>query len=167
MSEPTKYDRLLEACRSLPPLPTAVVHPCDAAAIEAAVGAARLGLIQPILVGPAAKIRDAARRAGNEFLFQMLAETNVEVMNGYNVKKIITTCPHGYHSLKHEYRQFGGNYEVWHHSQFLKKLIAEGKDINYEGASGPVDFDAAGDVAGFYSVNRVGDDGKYTMEYLR
>jgi branched-chain amino acid transport system substrate-binding protein len=48
-----------------------------------------------------------------------------------------------------------------------KKLIAEGKDINYEGASGPVDFDANGDVAGFYSVNRVGDDGKYAMEYLR
>jgi len=48
-----------------------------------------------------------------------------------------------------------------------KKLIAEGKDINYEGASGPVDFDAKGDVAGFYSVNRVGDDGKYAMEYLR
>jgi phosphate acetyltransferase len=63
MSEPTKYDRLLEACRSLPPLPTAVVHPCDEAAIEAAVGAARLGLIQPILVGPKAKIRDAARKA--------------------------------------------------------------------------------------------------------
>ena len=63
MSEPTKYERLLEACRSLPPLPTAVVHPCDAAAIEAAVGAARLGLIQPILVGPEAKIRDAARKA--------------------------------------------------------------------------------------------------------
>ena len=63
MSEPTKYDRLLQACRSLPPLPTAVVHPCDEAAIEAAVGAARLGLIQPILVGPVAKIRDAARRA--------------------------------------------------------------------------------------------------------
>jgi branched-chain amino acid transport system substrate-binding protein len=48
-----------------------------------------------------------------------------------------------------------------------KALIAEGKDINYEGASGPVDFDANGDVAGFYSVNRVGDDGKYAMEYLR
>ena len=63
MNEPTKYERLLEACRSLPPLPTAVVHPCDAAAIEAAVGAARLGLIQPILVGPEAKIRDAARKA--------------------------------------------------------------------------------------------------------
>ncbi|MDH4051873.1 MAG: phosphate acetyltransferase [Rubrivivax sp.] len=63
MSDQSKYDRLLAACKALAPLPTAVVHPCDAAALEAAVGAARLGLIQPILVGPEAKIRDAARKA--------------------------------------------------------------------------------------------------------
>jgi Fe-S oxidoreductase len=70
---------------------------------------------------------DAARRAGNEFLFQTLAEANVELFKGYEVKKIIVTCPHCYHSFKNEYPQFGGNYEVWHHTQFLRKLIAEGK----------------------------------------
>jgi Fe-S oxidoreductase len=56
-----------------------------------------------------------------------MAESNVEILNGYNVKKILVTCPHCYHSFKHEYPQFGGNYEVWHHTQFLAKLIAEGK----------------------------------------
>jgi len=69
---------------------------------------------------------DAARRAGNEFLFQMMAEANIEILNGYSVKKILVTCPHCYHSFKHEYPQFGGNYEVWHHTEFLAKLIAEG-----------------------------------------
>ncbi len=64
MSNQKKYDKLLEACRELPAMVTAVVHPCDEAAIEAAIGAARLGLIQPILVGPERRIRDAARQAG-------------------------------------------------------------------------------------------------------
>jgi phosphate acetyltransferase len=63
MSHSRKYQLLLDACRDMPPLPTAVVHPCDEAAIEAAVGAAKLGLIRPILVGPERKIRDAARKA--------------------------------------------------------------------------------------------------------
>ena len=70
---------------------------------------------------------DSARRAGNEFLFQMLAESNVETFGEYKVKKILTTCPHCYHSFKNEYPKFGGNYEVWHHSQFLQKLLDEGK----------------------------------------
>ncbi len=70
---------------------------------------------------------DAARRAGNEFLFQMLAEANVELFENYKVKKILVTCPHCYHSLKHEYPQFGGNYEVIHHTEFLQQLISEGK----------------------------------------
>jgi len=70
---------------------------------------------------------DPARRAGNEFLFQMMAEANIEIFEGYKVKKIIVTCPHCYHSFKNEYPQFGGKYEVWHHTQFLRKLLAEGK----------------------------------------
>ncbi|MCB9556078.1 MAG: 4Fe-4S dicluster domain-containing protein [Deltaproteobacteria bacterium] len=70
---------------------------------------------------------DAARRAGNEFLFQMLAEQNVETLNGYGVKKILTSCPHCFHSLSKEYPAFGGNYEVQHHSQFLQQLVATGQ----------------------------------------
>jgi Fe-S oxidoreductase len=70
---------------------------------------------------------DAARRAGNEFLFQMMAETNVETLAKYDVKKILVSCPHCYHSFKNEYPAFGGNYEVWHHSQFLQKLVQDGK----------------------------------------
>ena len=70
---------------------------------------------------------DPARRAGNEFLFQVLAQANVEVLNGYNVKKIITVCPHCYNTLKHEYPDFGGHYEVTHHGDLLAQLIREGK----------------------------------------
>ncbi len=70
---------------------------------------------------------DSARRLGNEYLYQTLAQTNVEVFNNYNVKKIITTCPHGYNTIKNEYPQFGGNYEVYHHTEFILKLINEGK----------------------------------------
>jgi len=70
---------------------------------------------------------DPARRAGNEFLFQMMAESNIETLNNYKVKKILVTCPHCYHSFKNEYSQFGGNYEVQHHTQFIRKLLAEGK----------------------------------------
>ena len=70
---------------------------------------------------------DVARRAGNEMLFQMQAMTNIEVLNSYEVKKIITCCPHEYNTLKNEYPQYGGNYEVIHHSQFLSNLIQEGK----------------------------------------
>jgi phosphate acetyltransferase len=64
MNNHAKYQRLLDACRDLPPLPTAVVHPCDEAAIDGAIGAARLGLIKPILIGPPERIREAARKAG-------------------------------------------------------------------------------------------------------
>ncbi|HEY3355822.1 MAG TPA: (Fe-S)-binding protein [Polyangia bacterium] len=70
---------------------------------------------------------DWARRTGNEFLFQTLAQANVELFAGYEVKKILVICPHCYHSFKNEYPQLGGHYEVWHHSQFLARLIAEGK----------------------------------------
>ena len=70
---------------------------------------------------------DAAKRAGNEFLFQMQAMTNIEVMNMYEVKKIITTDPHDYNTLKNEYPGLGGKYEVYHHTEFLSQLISQGK----------------------------------------
>ncbi|MFQ3352263.1 MAG: heterodisulfide reductase subunit D [Candidatus Marivariicella framensis] len=70
---------------------------------------------------------DPAKRAGNEFLFQMQALSNIEVLNGYNVKKIVTTCPHCFNTLKNEYPELGGNYEVMHHTQFLKSLLNEGR----------------------------------------
>lgn len=70
---------------------------------------------------------DAARRAGNEMLFQMQAMMNIEVMNAYEVKKIITCDPHDFNTLKNEYKDYDGHYEVWHHTQFLNQLINEGK----------------------------------------
>ncbi|MBC7921799.1 MAG: (Fe-S)-binding protein [Ferruginibacter sp.] len=70
---------------------------------------------------------DPARRAGNEFLFQMQAVSNIQVLNGYEVKKIVTACPHCFNTLKNEYPQLGGTYEVIHHSTFLQQLINEGK----------------------------------------
>ena len=70
---------------------------------------------------------DAAKRAGNEFLFQMQAMTNIEVMNAYNVKRIVTTCPHSYNTIKNEYPSLGGNYTIQHHTEFISTLITEGK----------------------------------------
>ena len=70
---------------------------------------------------------DAAKRAGNEFLFQMQAMMNIEVMNAYNVKRIVTTCPHSYNTIKNEYKSLGGNYEVLHHTEFIDELINNGK----------------------------------------
>jgi Fe-S oxidoreductase len=70
---------------------------------------------------------DPARRAGNEFLFQMLAQNNIAVMNGYGIKKIVTACPHCFNILKNEYPVLGGNYEVLHHTTFLQQLIDEGR----------------------------------------
>ena len=70
---------------------------------------------------------DSARRAGNEYLFAMMAEANVETLNQAKVKKIVTTCPHCLHTLKNEYPQFGGNYEVVHHSRFIEELFSSGK----------------------------------------
>lgn len=70
---------------------------------------------------------DPARRAGNEFLFQMLALQNIQTMNMYNVKKIVTACPHCFNTIKNEYPELGGNYEVVHHTQYLQELINNGK----------------------------------------
>lgn len=70
---------------------------------------------------------DPAKRAGNEFLFQMMAMQNIQVLNGYEVKKIVTACPHCFNTLKNEYPELGGNYEVIHHTQLINQLIGEGK----------------------------------------
>ncbi|MFT4697148.1 MAG: heterodisulfide reductase subunit D [Flavobacteriaceae bacterium] len=75
---------------------------------------------------------DPAKRAGNEFLFQMQAMTNIEVLNAYEVKKIVTACPHCFNTIKNEYPELGGNYEVMHHTQFLQDLLTEGR-IKVEG----------------------------------
>jgi len=69
---------------------------------------------------------ETARRIGNEYLFQSMATELAGLINGYGVKKIITTCPHGYNCLKNEYPQFGGNWEVYHHTEFLARLLGEG-----------------------------------------
>lgn len=70
---------------------------------------------------------DPAKRAGNEFLFQMQAMTNIEVLNAYEIKKIVTACPHCFNTLKNEYPQLGGNYDVVHHTELLKSLLDGGK----------------------------------------
>ncbi|WP_425287324.1 (Fe-S)-binding protein [Lutimonas vermicola] len=75
---------------------------------------------------------DPAKRAGNEFLFQMQAVTNIEILNAYEIKKIVTTCPHCFNTLKNEYPELGGSYEVMHHTEFLKSLLDEGR-ISIEG----------------------------------
>jgi len=75
---------------------------------------------------------DPAKRAGNEFLFQMQAVTNIEVMNAYGIKKVVTACPHCFNTLKNEYPELGGTYDVVHHTQFIKQLLEEGR-ISLEG----------------------------------
>ncbi len=75
---------------------------------------------------------DPAKRAGNEFLFQMQAVTNIEIMNAYEIKKVVTACPHCFNTLKNEYPGLGGDYEVVHHTQFLKQLLDDGR-ITMEG----------------------------------
>ncbi|GJM28185.1 MAG: Fe-S oxidoreductase [Cyclobacteriaceae bacterium] len=78
---------------------------------------------------------DPARRAGNEFLFQMQALSNIQLLNTYQVKSIVTACPHCFNTLKNEYPELGGNYEVVHHSTFLQRLIDNGRLIIKEGGS--------------------------------
>jgi len=70
---------------------------------------------------------DPVRRAGNEFMFQMMAYQNIQLLNGYGIKKIVTACPHCFNTLKNEYPELGGTYEVIHHATFLQQLIDEGK----------------------------------------
>lgn len=76
---------------------------------------------------------DPAKRSGNEFLFQMQAMTNIEIMNAYEVKKIVTTCPHCFNTLKNEYPELGGKYEVIHHTQLLRNLLDDGRMTIAEG----------------------------------
>jgi Fe-S oxidoreductase len=77
---------------------------------------------------------DPAKRAGHEFLFQMQAMNNITVMNGYEVQKIVTGCPHCFNTLKNEYPSLGGNYEVIHHTQLIQQLINEGR-LKVEGGA--------------------------------
>ena len=77
---------------------------------------------------------DPARRSGNEFVFQMMALQNIEVLNMYKVNKIVTTCPHCFNTLKNEYPELGGNYEVVHHTVLIQQLIDEGKITIENGA---------------------------------
>ncbi|MBD3336591.1 MAG: 4Fe-4S dicluster domain-containing protein [Candidatus Eisenbacteria bacterium] len=83
---------------------------------------------------------ETARRAGNEYLGQMLIQANVETLNNYNVKRIVTACPHGYNTLKNEYPDFGGYYEVIHHTQYIAELIASGRLKLKGNGIGPVVF---------------------------
>lgn len=78
---------------------------------------------------------DPARRAGNEFLFQMMAYNNIQTLNGYEVKKIVTACPHCFNTLKNEYPALGGHYEVIHHATFIQQLIDAGKIVMKEGGA--------------------------------
>ena len=87
----------------------------------------KVGLKFAILGKEEACTGDPASRAGNEFLFQMMAYQNIQVLNGYGIKKIVTTCPHCFNILKNEYPELGGNYEVIHHTTLLQQLIDEGK----------------------------------------
>ena len=70
---------------------------------------------------------DAAKRAGNEFLFQMQAMANIEILNAYGVKTIVTCDPHSFNTFKNEYPGLGGKYKVFHHTQYISKLISEGR----------------------------------------
>ncbi len=83
---------------------------------------------------------DSARRIGNEYLFQTLAKANIETLNRYKVQRIVTACPHCFNTIKNEYKDFGGNYEVLHHSQFIAKLINEGKIKPSKGTEQTITF---------------------------
>lgn len=78
---------------------------------------------------------DPARRAGNEFMFQMMAYQNIQTLNNYGIKKIVTTCPHCFNIFKNEYPELGGTYDVVHHTTFLQGLIDEGKIVLKEGGA--------------------------------
>lgn len=91
-----------------------------------------LGINYAILGKEEACTGDPVRRAGNEFMFQMMAYQNIQILNNYHVKKIVTTCPHCFNILKNEYPELGGHYDVLHHSRFLQDLIDEGR-IKLEG----------------------------------
>ena len=95
----------------------------------------RLHIKYAILGKEEACTGDPARRAGNEFVFQMMAYNNIQILNGYGIKKIVTACPHCFNIFKNEYPELGGNYEVIHHTTFLQQLIDEGKIKIKEGGA--------------------------------
>lgn len=95
----------------------------------------KTGIKYAILGKEEACTGDPARRAGNEFLFQMMAYQNIQILNGYGIKKIVTTCPHCLNIMKNEYPELGGNYEVIHHTTLLQQLINDGKIKLKEGGS--------------------------------
>lgn len=86
-----------------------------------------LGINYAVLGNEESCTGDPARRAGNEFLYQMQAVSNIQVLNGYKIKKIITACPHCFNTIKNEYPILGGSYEVVHHTQLIQQLINDGK----------------------------------------
>lgn len=95
----------------------------------------KLGIRYAILGKEEMCTGDPVRRAGNEFMFQMMAYQNIQTLNNYKIKKIVTACPHCFNTLKNEYPELGGNYEVIHHTVFLQQLIDEGKLKLKEGGS--------------------------------
>ncbi len=95
----------------------------------------KLGIRYAILGKEEMCTGDPARRAGNEFMFQMMAYQNIQVLNKYGIRKIVTACPHCFNTLKNEYPELGGNYEVIHHTVFLQQLLDEGRIIIREGGS--------------------------------
>jgi Fe-S oxidoreductase len=95
----------------------------------------KTGISYAILGNEEACTGDPARRAGNEFLFQMMAAQNIATLNGYGIKRIVTTCPHCFNILKNEYPELGGHYEVMHHTTLLQQLIDEGRIKLQEGGS--------------------------------
>ncbi len=94
----------------------------------------RAGVSFAILGQEEACTGDPARRAGNELLFQLLAQQNVAVLNGYGIRRIVTACPHCFNTLRNEYPALGGHYEVLHHTQFLQALLSEGR-LRVEGGA--------------------------------
>ena len=93
----------------------------------------KVGMKYAILGKEEACTGDPARRAGNEFLFQMMAYQNIQILNGYGIKKIVTTCPHCFNTLKNEYPELGGHYDVVHHTTLLQELIDGGRIKMKEG----------------------------------
>jgi Fe-S oxidoreductase len=95
---------------------------------EALVKILRKAGVKIAILGPEeASTGDAPRRLGNEYLFQVLAQQNIETMNGYGIKKIVTNCPHAFNTLAHEYPEFGGDYEVVHGTQLVAELVRAGR----------------------------------------
>jgi len=95
----------------------------------------KVGISYAILGSEEMCTGDPARRAGNEFMFQMMAYQNIQLLNQYEVKKIVTACPHCFNTLKNEYPELGGNYEVIHHATLIQNLINDGKIVIKEGGS--------------------------------